>query len=85
MQRNAIMQKNNSMQCNAINAMHCKQCLAGVVVGASDGARHVAFYASEMHDLHACIQEIMFRDAILYRENTVRTRFGISKIVPLDS
>ena len=45
----------NAIQCNAINAMHCKSCLAGGVVGARDGAKHVVFYASEVHDLHACI------------------------------
>ena len=60
------MQRNAIMQFNAINAMHCKQCLAGVVIGACDGARHVAFYAGEMHDLHACIQAIMLRNANLH-------------------
>ena len=51
MQRNAIMQFNamQAMQ-SIVNKEH------GVVVAnACDGAYYVAFYACEMHDLHACI------------------------------
>ena len=44
------MQRNQRNQRNIVNNVS-----AGVVVGACGAAKHVALYASEMHELPACI------------------------------